>query len=93
MNHELHWWQPQIYCPPLSDEWERDYDPAELFQEERWILQIWEPVRKSFFDGPTPPPMQFMMPEKALPENAEVAVLLGLHQKIGSSTNQTQNAT
>jgi hypothetical protein len=26
--------------------------------------------------------MQFMMPEKALPEHAEVAVLLGLHQKL-----------
>jgi hypothetical protein len=27
--------------------------------------------------------MQFLMPEKALPENAEVAVLMGLHQKLG----------
>ena len=27
--------------------------------------------------------MQFMMPEHALPEDAEVAVLLGLHQRIG----------
>ena len=27
--------------------------------------------------------MQFMMPEHALPADAEVAVLLGLHQKIG----------
>jgi hypothetical protein len=27
--------------------------------------------------------MQFVMPEKALPENAEVAVLMGLHQMLG----------
>ena len=27
--------------------------------------------------------MQFLMPEKALPEQAEVAVLMGLHQKLG----------
>lgn len=27
--------------------------------------------------------MQFMMPEHELPEDAEVAVLLGLHQRIG----------
>ena len=30
-----------------------------------------------------PPPMQFMMTEMPVPENAEVAVLLGLHQKLG----------
>jgi hypothetical protein len=46
-------------------------------------LQLFEPVRKAFFDGPQPPPMQFMMPERALPEDAEVAVLMGLHQNIG----------
>ena len=27
--------------------------------------------------------MQFMMPEDAIDENAEVAVLLGLHQSLG----------
>jgi hypothetical protein len=47
------------------------------------ILQLFEPVRKSFFDGPVPPPMQFMMSEKPSPADAEVAVILGLHQTIG----------
>eukprot|EP00961_Rhodomonas_salina_P142023 1912194-Rhodomonas_salina.1 len=40
-------------------------------------------VRKSFFDGPSPPPMHFMMAAGPLPDNAEVAVLLGLHPKLG----------
>ena len=46
-------------------------------------LQLFEPVRKAFFDGPMPKAMQFMMPEKPLPANAEVAIILGLHQTIG----------
>jgi hypothetical protein len=33
-------------------------------------------VRKSFFDGPQPPPMQFSMAEK-LHADAEVAVAMG----------------
>lgn len=47
------------------------------------FLQIFEPIRQSFFDGQQPPPMQFMMPEKITPPDAEVVVLLGLHQKLG----------
>jgi hypothetical protein len=46
-------------------------------------MQLFEPVRLNFFNGPRPEPMQFLMPEKALSKEAEVAVLLGLHQSIG----------
>jgi len=84
LSHELEYW-PSAHksCPPLADQWERDYDPANLFDSEHWIATLFEPVRKSFFDGPQPPPMQFMMTEKATPEDAEVAVMLGLHQSLG----------
>eukprot|EP01038_Epipyxis_sp_PR26KG_P004031 gene4031-5768_t len=84
LNHELEYWpSSHTVCPPLGDEWEREYDPADLFDSERWIASLFEPVRKSFFDGPSPPPMQFMMTEKATPDEAEVAIILGLHQNIG----------
>ena len=84
LNHDLeHWFTPHLECPPLGDEWERDYDPSELFDGEKWVVGLFEPVRKAFFDGPNPPAMQFMLPERPLPDDAEVAVLLGLHQKIG----------
>eukprot|EP00457_Paulinella_chromatophora_P000002 gb/GEZN01000002.1/.p1 GENE.gb/GEZN01000002.1/~~gb/GEZN01000002.1/.p1 ORF type:complete len:6816 (+),score=1425.09 gb/GEZN01000002.1/:114-20561(+) len=84
LNHDVQFWQSaHTECPPLGEQWERDYDPSELFPEEQWVARIFEPVRKAFFDGPNPPPMQFMLPEKALPEEAEVAVLLGLHQQLG----------
>ena len=86
-HHEIAYWNSGHQAtPPIADEWERDYDPSELFESERWIIRIFEPVRKNFFE-PTkpgdPPAMQFMMPEKAIPADAEVAVLLGLHQEIG----------
>jgi hypothetical protein len=83
-HHEIAWWHtPHAACPPVADEWERQYDPSELFASERWIARIFEPIRENFFNGPNPPPMQFMMPERALSDDAEVAVLLGLHQNIG----------
>jgi hypothetical protein len=84
LRHELeHWHTEHQQCPPMADEWERDYDPAELCDTEQWLVSLFEPVRKSFFNGPQPPPMTFMMPDQALPAEAEVAVLLGVHQKLG----------
>jgi len=84
LHHDIEYWQkPHASCPPLTDEWDRTYDPSELFPSESWIPLVFEPVRKSFFDGPQPPSMFFMMPEAALPEDAEVAILLGQHQKLG----------
>ena len=85
LNHELEYWKtPHNICPPLGDQWEREYDPAELAPEtEGWIATLFEPIRKSFFDGPNPPPMQFLMTARATPATAEVAVMLGLHQQLG----------
>jgi thiol-disulfide isomerase/thioredoxin len=84
LNHEIeHWPTPHTVCPPLDDQWDREYDPSDLFETETWIPSLFEPVRKSFFDGPRPPPMQFLMTEKPTPEDAEVVIMLGLHQNIG----------
>jgi hypothetical protein len=59
LNHELEYWPTSHkVCPPLSEEWERDYDPADLFDSEKWIINLFEPVRKAFFDGPMPKAMQ-----------------------------------
>lgn len=83
-NHEIHNWStPHVSCASLGDQWERQYDPAELYETEQWLVPIFEPVRRAMFDGPNPKPMTFMMPERPLAEHAEVAVLLGLHQTLG----------
>lgn len=84
MHHEIEFWPAgHACCPPLNDKWERDYDPAELYETERWIIPLFEPLRKSFFDGPSPPPMHFLMVGRALPASAEVATLLGVHPTLG----------
>ena len=47
---------------------------------------IFEPVRDTFFVQKTPfdpPTMQFMITGRKMPPDAEVAVLLGLHQTLG----------
>ena len=86
LGHEIHIWStPHASCAPFADQWERTYDPAELYESEAWLPAIFEPVRQSMFNGRPgqPPPMTFMMPERPLPENAEVAVLMGMHQTLG----------
>jgi hypothetical protein len=84
LQHDLSYWKtPHMESPALADEWDRDYDPSELFESESWIPPLFEPIRKQFFAGPMPPEMQFLMPEFALPDDAEVAVLLGLSQTMG----------
>lgn len=83
LGHEVEVW-PYGHgaCPPLGEEYDREYDPSEMQPGERWIAKLFEPVRKSFFNGPSPPPMQFSMAEK-IPADAEVAVLIGLHHVLG----------
>jgi hypothetical protein len=41
LHHELQYWPaPHTVCPPFGDEWEREYDPSELFDSERWIVNV-----------------------------------------------------
>jgi len=41
LNHEVDYW-PTAHdvCPPLGEEWEREYDPAEMFDTEKWIISV-----------------------------------------------------
>lgn len=81
-DHDLEYWPTaHTLTPAVADELGRIYDPAELFPSEAWIARVFEPIRESFFAGRSP--TQFMMPEFPLPEDAEVAVLVGLHQILG----------
>lgn len=41
LNHEIHYWRTaHNICPALGDEWEREYDPADLSDSERWIAAV-----------------------------------------------------
>lgn len=88
LMHDLEYWNGHGACPVLGDEWEREYEPSELFDSEKWIRPIFEPARKAFFvknNFTDPETMQFMMSEKPTRSDAEVVVLLGLHQELGGS--------
>lgn len=81
-DHDLEYWPTaHTATPAVADELGRIYDPSELFPSEAWVARVFEPVREAFFGGSSP--VQFMMPEMALPDHAEVAVLVGLHQILG----------
>lgn len=87
LNHELVFWPtPHTMSPPPFDEFEREYDPSLINDSEKWIVNLFEPLRDAFYVQKSPmdpPTMQFLMPERPLPYGAEVAVLLGLHQVLG----------
>lgn len=41
LNHELHYWRTNhTVCPPLGDEWDREYDPANLAESEKWMSSV-----------------------------------------------------
>ena len=75
-------------CGVAPETYGREYDPSDLFDAEHWIPKVFEPVRRAFFDGPSPPPLQFLLPDAALPGDAEVCELLGLHQKLGGPSKR-----
>ncbi|KAH8067982.1 hypothetical protein JL721_7202 [Aureococcus anophagefferens] len=84
LDHSIEWWPtPHGDCPSIPDTYGREYDPSELFESELWIPSVFEPLRRAFFDGPRPAPMQFLLPDDPFPASAEVAELLGLHQRLG----------
>eukprot|EP01038_Epipyxis_sp_PR26KG_P004458 gene4458-6304_t len=84
LDHEIDYWStPHHDCSILGEEWDREYDPGDLGENEGWIPGIFEPIRKNFYSGEQPPPMQFMMSTLPTPANAEVVTLIGLHQKLG----------
>ncbi|KAJ8602501.1 hypothetical protein CTAYLR_001253 [Chrysophaeum taylorii] len=89
LEHTVEWWHSaHAECVPMPENYDREYDPAELFDSELWLPRVFEPVRRAFFDGPVPPSMQFVMHDGALPADAEVAVLFGLHQRLGGPSKR-----
>jgi hypothetical protein len=41
LNHEIHYWgTPHGAFPEPFDNWQREYDPGELFDSESWIINV-----------------------------------------------------
>lgn len=62
---------------------DRDYVPGELEETEQWIIPIFEPVRLTYLMKPFP--LQICLPENALPADADVAYMIGLHPELGGT--------
>ncbi|CAK9110721.1 ATP synthase gamma chain 2 [Durusdinium trenchii] len=67
---------------PFLDEWDRLYDVEDLEEDEFWIAELFEPVRRQFFIPPPPrrPPLWFMKDEP-IPGDTTVVQLMGVHQE------------
>ncbi|CAE7195129.1 unnamed protein product, partial [Symbiodinium microadriaticum] len=77
-----HWSSKPASFLPFLDDWDRLYDVEDLEEDEFWIAELFEPVRRMFFIPPPPkkPPLFFMKDEPVSPD-ASVVCLMGVHQE------------
>lgn len=81
-DHDLQFWRTP---DPRTDVQilDRDYVPGELEEHENWIIPIFEPVRLQYLTQPFE--LQVCLPENPLPKNADVAMMIGIHPKLGGT--------
>lgn len=77
LNHSvIQWLTPmESPLPECPEGWEREYDPAEIPDSEKWIVNIFEPIRDAFYNDPRDPYV-FVMPDFLLSPLAELAMLI-----------------
>jgi hypothetical protein len=81
-QHDVHFWCTPDERTAVVD-LDRDYAPDELSSSEAWIAPLLEPVRLTYMTQPFV--LQICMPERAYPPSAEVAMLIGIHPKLGGT--------
>jgi hypothetical protein len=81
-DHDIHFWRTPDERTAVV-ELDRDYSPGEVEDTEQWIVPLLEPVRMMYMTQPFV--LQICLPEKPLPANAEVAMLIGIHPKLGGT--------
>jgi hypothetical protein len=82
-NYDVqHWRTPDLRVdnstPIVVEAFDRFYDPTDLYSTERWIIPIFEPVRKVFMMGP--PPWDLRMQAKRLSKEASVAYIIHVNK-------------
>ena len=87
-DHDVQFWRTPDERTAVV-ELDRDYSPGEVEECEQWIVPILEPVRMMYMTQPFV--LQICMPEKTLPPDAEVAMLIGIHPKLGGTWKGTCN--
>lgn len=81
-DHDVQYWRTPDERTDIV-ELDRDYSPGEVEESEQWIVPILEPVRLTYMTKPFV--LQICMPEKPIPGDAEVAMLIGIHPKLGGT--------
>jgi len=92
-QHDIEFWRTPDTVegkPRLAEqELMREYNPTELEDTERWIVPIWEPVRRKFFVPPPPnPPIPIWIAEEPLDKDAEVVYMTASHPKLGGTIKE-----
>ena len=73
--HDIEYWGGKDENLPQLDHF-RAYYPEELYPSEKvWLPSVLEPVKQAYLTFPTP--LQIFLPEEPLPEDAQVAYLVG----------------
>ena len=75
-DHDIHHWKTPDPRPIVTD-FDREYNPGDLFDSEKWIVPLVEPMRLTYMVKPVP--LRIMLPEKKIPDTASTATLVALH--------------
>lgn len=79
-HHDIQYWRTPDERPCIQ-EFDRDYNPGELFETEQWIAPLFEPVRLAYMVKPFV--LQVCMPDAAYGADVDVACMIGVHPKAG----------
>ena len=81
-SHDIEHWPNKDPKLPLLDQHYRAYFPDELYPSEKiWLPSVFEPVRRAYLLFPKP--LEILMPEEPLPEDAQCAYLVGKQPEQG----------
>jgi hypothetical protein len=83
-GHDIQFWQTDDVrkykeIPECFGEHEREYFEDLNKETEMWMAQIFEPVRKTYFEPPGEPPIRFLMRNDPAKEDATVITMLAVH--------------
>jgi len=79
---DLQYWDPDTRTAP--QELDREYDPNEGPRSEAWIVNLFEPIRQSYYVPPTVPvEIPFVLQSAILSGTDDIAVLTGLDPQNG----------
>lgn len=84
LGYQLELWRADKELKPMYDNFDREYDPSELFQSEEWVADIFEPVRREWFCRPKArDDVPFFLTEEQLRDDTTVAMLVASHPQHG----------